>query len=91
MPNSVVIVGGGVGGLFTANKLTSKLASEVRRGEVLITLVEPQEKQVYQPGFVYVPSSELSPEVMFRPTQTSKKLASRRLSTSPTCLGYTPR
>jgi len=51
MPKSVVIVGGGVGGLFTANKLTSKLASEVRRGEVSITLVEPQEKQVYQPGF----------------------------------------
>jgi sulfide:quinone oxidoreductase len=67
MPKSVVIVGGGVGGLFTANKLTSKLASEVRRGEVSITLVEPQEKQVYQPGFLYVPFSELPPDVMFRP------------------------
>jgi sulfide:quinone oxidoreductase len=67
MPKSVVMVGGGVGGLFTANKLTSKLASEVRRGEVSITLVEPQEKQVYQPGFLYVPFSELPPDVMFRP------------------------
>ena len=43
MPKSVAIVGGGVGGLFTANQLTSKLASEVRRSEVSITLVEPQE------------------------------------------------
>ena len=42
MPKSVVIVGGGTGSLLTANKLTSKLASEVRRGEVSITLVEPQ-------------------------------------------------
>jgi sulfide:quinone oxidoreductase len=67
MPKSVVIVGGGAGGLFTANKLTSKLASEVRRGEVSITLVEPREKQVYQPGFLYIPFLELPPDVMFRP------------------------
>jgi sulfide:quinone oxidoreductase len=67
MPKSVVIIGGGVGGLFTANKLTSKLASEVRRGEVSINLVVPQGKQAYQPGFLYVPFSELPPDVMFRP------------------------
>ncbi len=39
----------------------------MRRGEVSINLVEPQEKQVYQPGFLYVPFSELPPDVMFRP------------------------
>jgi len=67
MPKSVVIVGGGVGGLFTANKLVSKLVSEIKRGEVSVTLVEPQERQIYQPGFLYVPFSELPPDVMSRP------------------------
>lgn len=64
---SVVIVGGGVGGLFTANKLASKLSAEIRRGEVSVTVVEPQDRQVYQPGFLYVPFKELTPDVMFRP------------------------
>jgi sulfide:quinone oxidoreductase len=39
----------------------------VRRGEVSIILVVPQEKQAYQPGFLYVPFSELPPDVMSRP------------------------
>ncbi|AET33236.1 NAD(P)/FAD-dependent oxidoreductase [Pyrobaculum ferrireducens] len=64
---SIVIVGGGVGGIFTANKLASKLASEIRREEVSITVVEPQDRQVYQPGFLYVPFKELTPDVMFKP------------------------
>jgi sulfide:quinone oxidoreductase len=64
---SVVVVGGGVGGIFTANKLASKLASENRREEVSITVVEPQDRQVYQPGFLYVPFKELTPDVMFKP------------------------
>ncbi|WP_052886109.1 NAD(P)/FAD-dependent oxidoreductase [Thermoproteus uzoniensis] len=63
---SIVVVGGGVGGLFTANKLASKLSAELRRGEVSLTVVEPQEQQVYQPGFLYVPFKELGPDVMFR-------------------------
>ncbi|AAL64321.1 NAD(P)/FAD-dependent oxidoreductase [Pyrobaculum aerophilum] len=64
---SVVIIGGGVGGLFTANKLASKLSAEIRRGEVSVTVVEPQDRQVYQPGFLYVPFKELTPDVMFKP------------------------
>jgi sulfide:quinone oxidoreductase len=64
---SVVVVGGGAGGIFTANRLAFKLASEIRKGEVSITVVEPQDRLVYQPGFLYVPFKELTPDVMFKP------------------------
>ncbi len=34
---SIVIVGGGVGGVFTANKLASKLAAEIKKGVGIFT------------------------------------------------------
>ncbi|MEM1596925.1 MAG: FAD/NAD(P)-binding oxidoreductase [Pyrobaculum sp.] len=66
MSKKVVIVGGGVGGAFVANKLAGKLGASIRKGEVEVTVIEPARQLVYQPGFLYVPFSELPPEVMFR-------------------------
>ncbi|CCC81091.1 NAD(P)/FAD-dependent oxidoreductase [Thermoproteus tenax] len=63
---TIVIVGGGVGGIFTANKLAAKLHGEIKRGDVSILLIEQNEIQTYQPGFLYVPFQELVPDVMFR-------------------------
>ncbi|ABO08858.1 NAD(P)/FAD-dependent oxidoreductase [Pyrobaculum calidifontis] len=65
----VVIVGGGVGGAFTANKLATKAFAKVKKGELEVVVVEPEENVVYQPGFLYVPFKELPSEVMFRPVR----------------------
>lgn len=66
MPKKVVIVGGGVVGSFVANKLAYKLSSEVRKGEVEITVIELAQVLHYQPGYLYVPFMELPSDVMFR-------------------------
>ncbi len=68
---SVVIVGGGAGGSFVANKLAYKSFEMVKKGELEITLIEPSDRIVYQPGFLYVPFRELPQDVMFR---SAKKL-----------------
>lgn len=62
----IAVVGGGVGGIFVANKLAAKLGDSVRRGEAEITVFEPGRTAVYQPGFLYIPFMELPRYVMFR-------------------------
>ena len=46
----VLILGGGDGGTIVANVLARKTSAE----EVQITVLDSQEKHVYQPGFLYV-------------------------------------
>ncbi|MFN7106423.1 MAG: FAD/NAD(P)-binding oxidoreductase [Pyrobaculum sp.] len=66
MPKRVAVVGGGVGGSFVANKLAYKTFDKLRRGELEILVIEPTDRLVYQPGFLYVPFRVLGPDVMFR-------------------------
>ncbi len=65
----IVIVGGGIGGIFTANKLVTKLGDAVKKGEVEITVFEPSRTVVYQPGFLYIPFMELPRYMMFKETR----------------------
>lgn len=52
--HQVVIVGGGPGGTITANHLAEEFTSQIRRGDVSVTLVTDQAEQVYKPGFLYL-------------------------------------
>ena len=49
----VVILGGGVAGTVTANNLATKMADEVRNGEVDITLITDNPYHIYEPGYLY--------------------------------------
>src|SRR5512135_3000846 len=50
----VVILGGGVGGTLTANLLARRLRPRMDRGDVEVTVVDPNAAHVYQPGFMYI-------------------------------------
>jgi sulfide:quinone oxidoreductase len=67
MTTEIVIVGGGVGGTVTANRLLKRLEREIGAGEVQITLVSDNPKHIYKPTFFYVPFGEKEPEDAERP------------------------
>src|SRR5439155_25579279 len=50
----IVILGGGVGGTLTGNLLIKKLRSQVKAGDVSITVVDQTGQHTYQPGFMYI-------------------------------------
>jgi sulfide:quinone oxidoreductase len=50
----VVILGGGVGGTLTANLLARRLRPRMDRGDIEVTVVDPNAAHVYQPGFMYI-------------------------------------
>ena len=58
----VLILGGGVGGTIVANILARKTSSE----EVKITLLDANEKHIYQPGFIYVAFGNEKPENLIK-------------------------
>ncbi|WP_202318413.1 NAD(P)/FAD-dependent oxidoreductase [Archaeoglobus neptunius] len=51
---SIVIVGGGVAGTITANYLAMRLREEIREKRVSVTIVSDREKQLYEPGLLYL-------------------------------------
>ncbi|MHB9286877.1 NAD(P)/FAD-dependent oxidoreductase [Halobacteriales archaeon Cl-PHB] len=55
MTESIVVVGGGTGGTVLANRLAEKLAPELERGAVQVTLLSDDPNHVYKPVFLYVP------------------------------------
>src|SRR5689334_8135280 len=57
----ILIVGGGYVGLYTALRLQKKLKSELKRGEVTITIVDPQSYMTYQPFLPEAAAGNLSP------------------------------
>jgi sulfide:quinone oxidoreductase len=63
MAKQVVVLGGGTGGTLTANRL--------RRGcppdELAITVVDQDDRHVYQPGLLFVPFGLTHPEDVVRP------------------------
>ncbi len=48
-PTRILIVGGGYVGMYTALGLQKGLARELRRGDVQVTIVDPQSNMTYQP------------------------------------------
>ena len=59
-----MVLGGGTGGTLTANRLRRSLADDVE-----ITVVDQDDRHVYQPGLLFVPFGLAHPEDIVRPRQ----------------------
>ncbi|MGY5106122.1 NAD(P)/FAD-dependent oxidoreductase [Streptomyces sp. 900105245] len=57
----ILVVGGGYVGMYTALRLQRKLKSELRRGEVDITVVTPDPYMTYQPFLPEAAAGSISP------------------------------
>ncbi|MET1124874.1 MAG: FAD/NAD(P)-binding oxidoreductase [Archaeoglobaceae archaeon] len=62
----VLIVGGGVAGTITANYLAARLRREIADGKISITLVSDREKQLYEPGLLYLTFNRVEEEDILR-------------------------
>ncbi|MEW2357318.1 NAD(P)/FAD-dependent oxidoreductase [Spirillospora sp. NPDC029432] len=63
----IVIVGGGYVGMYTALRLQKKLRGELRRGEVVVTVIEPQSYMTYQPFLPEAAAGNLEPRHVVAP------------------------
>ena len=63
MTKRVVILGAGTGGTLTANRLRRAAPAE----EIEITVVDQDDRHVYQPGLLFVPFGLAHPEDIVRP------------------------
>ena len=63
MTHRIVILGGGTGGTLTANRLR-RLYDQ---GDTEITVVDQDDRHVYQPGLLFVPFGLARPEEIVRP------------------------
>ena len=61
--NRIVILGGGTGGTLTANRLRKQFHTD----DVDITVVDQDDRHVYQPGLLFVPFGLTHPEDIVRP------------------------
>ncbi len=61
----IVILGGGTGGTLVANRLRRRHRPE----DVAITVVDQDDRHVYQPGLLFVPFGLTHPEDIVRPRQ----------------------
>src|SRR6478735_6241221 len=65
MTSRVVVLGGGTGGTLTANRLRHLYEP----GQVEITVVDQDDRHVYQPGLLFVPFGLTHPEDIVRPRE----------------------
>lgn len=65
MPRNVVILGGGTGGTLAANRLRRRFSPD----ELAITVVDQDNRHVYQPGLLFVPFGLSHVEDIVRPRQ----------------------
>ena len=63
MPHNALILGGGTGGTLLANRLRRMFAPE----DLHITVVDEDDRHVYQPGLLFVPFGLAQPEDLVRP------------------------
>jgi sulfide:quinone oxidoreductase len=70
LAKKILIVGGGLAGTIIANGLCRQLGSELRQGEISITMLGATETHMYQPGLLYVPFGKIREKELFR-DQTS--------------------
>jgi NADH dehydrogenase len=63
----VLIIGGGYVGMYTALRLQWKLRRQLRRGEVRITVVDPQSFMTYQPFLPEAAAGNLEPRHVVAP------------------------
>jgi sulfide:quinone oxidoreductase len=63
---NIVILGAGTGGAITANNLAYRLSDEIRSGNVKITVIDKNEYHYYQPGFLFIALSLMTPKEITR-------------------------
>jgi sulfide:quinone oxidoreductase len=63
MTHRIVILGGGTGGTLSANRLRRMFSAD----EAEITVVDQDDRHVYQPGLLFVPFGLTHPEDIVRP------------------------
>ena len=61
MPDRIVILGGGTGGTLTANRLRRQLGDGAE-----ITVIDRDDRHIYQPGLLFVPFGLTDPEEIVR-------------------------
>lgn len=66
MSKKVLIVGGGLAGTIIANGLCRHIGSELRKGDVSITMLGTTDTHMYQPGLLYVPFGKIREKELFR-------------------------
>jgi sulfide:quinone oxidoreductase len=64
---SIVILGAGTAGTIVANRLRRALAGDVAAGRTTITVVDPGERHLYQPGLLFLPFGLAEPAQLQRP------------------------
>ncbi|MGH7696147.1 MAG: type III sulfide quinone reductase, selenoprotein subtype [Gemmatimonadaceae bacterium] len=62
----IVILGGGTAGTIMANRLRRDYAHEIVAGRTAITVVDQDDRHVYQPGLLFLPFGEYAPEQLVR-------------------------
>ncbi len=65
MAKRIVVLGGGTGGTLIANRLRRRYPEE----EMTITVVDQDDRHVYQPGLLFVPFGLLDPDEIVRPRE----------------------
>ncbi|MFC1640374.1 FAD-dependent oxidoreductase, partial [Gemmatimonadota bacterium] len=58
----VVILGAGTGGTIMANRIWSQHKKEVAAGEMCITVVDQDNRHIYQPGLLFIPFDIYEPK-----------------------------
>ena len=63
----IVILGAGTAGTIMANRLSRLYRRELRTGQALITVVDQDDRHVYQPGLLFVPFGTYQPDDIVKP------------------------
>ena len=63
----ILILGAGTAGTIMANRLRRLYAAEVRDGRTTITVVDQDDEHLYQPGLLFIPFGDYTPEQVVRP------------------------
>ncbi len=63
----ILILGGGTGGTMIANRLARRFRRELERGEVALSVVDRDDRHLYQPGLLFLPFGLVEPEALVRP------------------------
>lgn len=62
----IVILGAGTAGTIMANRLRRAYAREITAGRTRITVVDQDDRHVYQPGLLFLPFGAYEPEQLMR-------------------------
>jgi len=63
----IAILGAGTGGTIMANRLAKMYRRELNQGRLAITLVDQDDRHVYQPGLLFLPFGGYVPEQITKP------------------------